>query len=400
MVKKSPNNGSTAARSVGSNRPRKTMIVVTSEMTASMFVSGFAKRLSDWGDEVVVIANSTRDLVQELEGTGIRAVSVPMHRDPHPLADLVSLVRLSMIIAREKPDVLLYATPKASLLASVAGTLLRVPLRIYQLWGLRLETVTGVGRTALSLFERLTALCSSNILANSASLASLYHNMKLSGDKPVDVLGHGSSHGVDLHFYSGSHEGLAIDEETAAFLRMGGEGLTVGFVGRIHPDKGVDTLLDAMEICVERNLRVRVVLVGPNEGALPHGITPDLPYVRLVGPVSDPRPYYREFDVLALPSKREGFPNVVLEAAAMGIPAIVTNATGVKDSVIADVTGLVVPVDDADSLAGALESLVHDRSRLECLGREARTRAQRDFDQESVWSRPELDLFSALDGGR
>lgn len=94
MVKKSPNNGSTAARSVGSNRPRKTMIVVTSEMTASMFVSGFAKRLSDWGDEVVVIANSTRDLVQELEGTGIRAVSVPMHRDPHPLADLVSLVRL------------------------------------------------------------------------------------------------------------------------------------------------------------------------------------------------------------------------------------------------------------------------------------------------------------------
>ncbi len=386
----------------GSTRPAtqstRIALVVTTGRTAHGFVSGFANFLASRNNEVFVLAGAVED-IEDIQGEGAHYVPLPFERDPHPVKDLRSLVLLIRALRAIRPDVVAYATPKASLLTAVASFALRVPRRVYQLWGLRLETVGGMRRSVLCLAERLTSCLSSAIIANSPSLAAAYTRLGLNCGRQVEVVGAGSSHGVDLQRFSRKAEVPKLDDATKEYLENH-QGLRIGFVGRMHPDKGVDTLLDAAEGCRRSGTDVAVILVGGDEGfdwerhLADGGVA-----ARVVGRVSDPRPYYEAMDVLVLPSRREGFPNVVLEAAAMGVPAIVSDATGAIDSVVHGVTGLVVPVGDSAALTIALSSLAHDPLLRSELGTRARDRAEKHFDQAAVWRKNAHALLSPF-GGR
>lgn len=360
---------------------RKTIIiVVTAEETARLFVSGFAGYLATEGHRVVIVADRLDSVASP--AAGIELAPIAMKRNPSPVADVLSLFRLTQLIRRVKPDIIMYATPKASLLGAIGGTLARVRTRIYQLWGLRLETVRGVGRVVLSAMERLTSRLSTGILANSASLGRRYTELQLNAGKRVDVLGMGSSHGVDLRRFAADADVPAPDEDLRTFLTPNEGHLVVGFIGRLHPDKGVDTLLRATEIARAEGNKIRLLVVGPNEGVNPVEPTHDTLFV---GRQRDPRPYLRCMDVLCLPSLREGFPNVVLEAAAMGIPSIVSDATGAIDSVIPGVTGLVSPVGNAEALAHALTELAQNHELVRTMGVNAHDWVKEFFQQEDVW---------------
>lgn len=369
--------------------------MVTSAMTATTFLHGYLSFLRETGWNVTLVCAPGDGLVDLAREEGIALRAIPMRRDPSPLRDLVSLVRIAVLLRRLRPDVLVYATPKASLLGAVGGSIARVRTRTYEQWGLRLETATGLSSRILTAFEKLTARLSTHIVANSPSLAARIRELGLNGGKPVYVLGEGSSHGVDVEHFSPARGHGRIDTETERFLLEESARLTVGFVGRLHPDKGIDTLLEALLICADNHVPIRVVLVGSDEGALLSHQLEELRgrvAVRTVGATSDVRPYMQAMDVLVLMSKREGFPNVVLEAASLRTPAIVADSTGTVDSVVDGITGLVVRTGDAAALAEALMGLERDRPRIRQMGIEARLRVVSSFTQRVVW-RLHSDFF-------
>lgn len=315
---------------------------------------------------------------------------LPMERGTSVVSDLVALGRWVVLLRRVRPDAVNLATPKAALLGSLAAWATRVPVRVYEMWGLRLEGARGpVQAAVLWAAERLCVLLATDVVCVSPSLREEAASRRLfgRGDHPV-VLASGSSNGVDPGRWD---PGFAAVDRDAVRARWGvGSGeLVVGFVGRVCRDKGVQDLLAA---CAQvRDLPVRLLLVGPlEEDDLGEAIAALGERVVRFGLTADLCPVYVGIDVLCLPTRREGLPNVVLEAALAEVPSITTTATGARDSVVDGRTGWLVDPGDVPSLTAILRDLAADREVVRERGRAARQRALSDFKPEGVWSHLEL----------
>lgn len=373
------------------DRPR-VLLTVTAPVTARLFLRGYAVFLAGSGYDVHIAASDVEDLASGLAAEGVTVHAVSMSREPDLSGDLKSARAMVRLLKRLRPDIVVYATPKASLLSSVAAWWTRTPVRVYSLWGIRFETARGLARHVYRAIEKVTVTCSTAVIANSESLADRAAALRLRRRDRITVPGAGSSHGVDAGHFDPDGEIGAVDEATDRFLLE--DVFTVGYVGRLHPDKGVDTLLNAVaRIGDDRS--VQTVLVGADEGALASRVDHG-PRVHSTGEVADVRPYLRRFDVVVLMSLREGFPNVVLEAAAMRVPAIVSDATGCVDAVLHGVTGFVVPRGDHRDLARRIIELRADRGSRLAMGEAARDRVRRDFDPVEVWSAHEQHLAAQL----
>lgn len=353
--------------------------VVTSDLTVGAFLKGYAHELRRQGHRLTIVC-SPGGGTAGFEGLAT-ILPLPMRREPSPLMDLVALVRMIRLFRKVRPDIVVYATPKASLLASIGAFLSGINTRVYELWGLRMETSVGFGRKVLRALERVTVALSSSVVPNSSSLASRASELGvLRGKSPV-LLGEGSSHGVDVERFSRSAVRADVDTGTRQFLDRS-SGFTIGFVGRLHPDKGVDVLIEAVRLCLASGDQVRALLVGGDEGARLPSLA-ELP-VHTVGQVADPRPYLAEMDVIVLMTLREGFPNVILEAASMEVPAIVADSTGSIDSVVDGCTGYVVPTGDVQALAIAIRSLLVDPAKRSTMGHAGRERVEDQFSHHLV----------------
>ncbi|WP_141651276.1 glycosyltransferase family 4 protein [Microbacterium sp. 3J1] len=379
--------------------------MVTSPITATTFLGGYLRFLREDGWDVTLICGDGPGVSEMASTAGVTFAPLAMRREPSPVSDLRSLVGAVRLLRRIRPDVLVYATPKASLIGSIAGRITRVPRLVYELWGLRLETAQGVARRIFAALESTTSRLSTVVIANSASLADRARALGVNGGRRVVVLGAGSSHGVDSDFFMPGAGSAALSPETA--LRLGeSERVTIGFIGRIHPDKGIDTLIDALRILGERGRAIQLLLVGGDDGAV---LDEELEQLRTVVPVhiegfaADVRGALSAMDLLVLPSRREGFPNVVLEAAAMEVPAVVSDATGCRDSVVHGVTGRIARTGDPVSLADEIDALLVDDESRRRIGRAARANVVRDFAQRDIWAlhsrawRADIDAVGATD---
>jgi len=370
-------------------------------MSAAAFYRGYLGFLTSKGWDVTLIGHSNGDLERIAESEGVRAVAIPMRRDPAPLHDVVSLARMVWLFVRTRPAAVVSATPKASLLGMVAARLAGVHVRVYQMWGLRLETETGIRRAVYRTLEKVTARGASHIIANSRSLAEAASNEGIA--RNILVLGEGSATGIDLARYSAEASMPAVDSETAQFLIDGNGAFTVGFVGRVNRDKGIPVLLEAARIAIDRGVPTQLLIVGSSESdEIEEQIERVGTTLRLhrVLAVTDPRPYFLAMNVHCLPTLREGFPNVVLEAAALGVPTITTDATGARDSVVDDETGIIFPVDDAEALAAAIVRAATEPCLLDRLSAAGRDRVRSQFDQSIVWSAHERFLATTLEKRR
>ncbi|WP_431245440.1 glycosyltransferase family 4 protein [Leifsonia xyli] len=351
-------------------------------------MSGFPAFLASRGWDVHVVC-SPGPGVDALDGTdGVTVHRLPMRRDPSPIADLRSLFAWIRLLRRLRPDVVSAGTPKAGLLGMLSARLVRVPARVYLLRGLRLETSTGLGRRILTALERVSIGCSTATVAVSRSLAARAQELRLGKRDRFVVLGDGSSNGVDVDAIERTLPSPAERDALRESLGLGA-GPVIGFVGRLTEDKGVGVLADALHLLRDRGIAVQLLVVGAAEGSATDPLTPSGVTVARTGFVTDPERYYALMDVLCLPTFREGFPNVVLEAAAAGVPTVTTDATGAVDSVVDGETGLIVPVRDAEALAEGLARLAGDAELRERLGAAARERARTRFGRATVWAAQE-----------
>lgn len=247
-----------------------------------------------------------------------------------------------------------------------------VPRRIYMLRGLKLETSTGFKRLILLASERLAAACAQVVLCNSNSMRAEALALGVAPAAKLHLLGEGSSNGVDVERFAPGPSDLRDR------LGLPHQAPVVGFVGRLTRDKGLPELIEAFEIILKAKPEAHLLLVGwfdAAEDALSAGLRVRIlnhPRIHYTGFVADTAPYYRTMDLMVLPTWREGFPNVVLEAAATGIPVITTLCTGSRDSVVPEVTGLLIPPGYPEAISEAVLKLLRNPERRSRMGQAAR----------------------------
>jgi len=251
--------------------------------------------------------------------------------------------------------------------------------------------MTGAKRKVLYFMERLASLCAHRVICVSESLRRKAVSLGLVNFEQTKVFGSGSCNGIDVPWFAAYQTRRTEAGELRRELGIPQSAPVVGFVGRFTRDKGIAELLEAFSSLRRRLPELRLLLVGDVEESdpPPPGVMQrikDDPNIVKPGFVGDAAPYYSLMDVLALPTHREGFPNVVLEAHASGKPAVVTSATGAIDSVIDGITGLIVPVRDTVALTDALAQLLSNPSLARTMGETAQKRVIAEFQQERIWS--------------
>jgi len=339
------------------------------------------------GHEVVVVSSPVAgaDALARWPGVAFQPIDIP--RPISPLRDLLAVWRLFRFLRAWQPDIVHSATPKAGLLCAVAGWLARVPVRLHTFTGQAWAERTGIVRWVGKLADRVIVALNTRTYADSRSQCEYLAAEGVAPLGRVVVLGAGSLGGVDL---------LRLDPErhraasAAVARRLGIDAKVIVFIGRVNRDKGIVELIDASRMLAQRGVAHRLILVGPFEpelDPLPDATLARIreePIINAVGYDPEPEKYLAVADVLCLPSYREGFGNVVIEAAVMGVPTVGTRIVGLRDAVEDGVTGVLVPPKDAEALARALADLLSDEPRRRALGLAARERAVRLFDARVV----------------
>lgn len=355
----------------GTVSPPRIVVGITHPQTC-LTLTGRLRALREAGFHVTLVSSPGELLDSTAAREGAEPVAIPMRRNIAPIADLIAFCRLFRLLRRLRPDIAEFSSPKAGLLGTVAAKLARVPVRIYMLRGLKLDTAKGLKRAILLAAERAAAACAHVVLANSESLRREALALRIASEAKLKLLGSGSSNGVNIARFSPGKS------DVRTRLNLPTNAPVIGFVGRLTRDKGIPELLDAFDIILYSLPDSHLLLVGWFDAA-EDALGPDMraridghPRIHFTGYVPDTAPYYHAMDLLVLPSWREGFPNVVLEAAATGIPAVTTLSTGSRDAVIPDVTGLLIQPGDPEAIAEAVLRLLRDSPRRSEMGRAAR----------------------------
>jgi glycosyltransferase involved in cell wall biosynthesis len=366
--------------------PVRTALAVTSAM-GWIFFEEIVRALRDGGFDPVLISSPGQQLQDTAEKAGVHYAAIPMSREIAPLSDLRSLWRLYQFMRRARPTITNVGTPKAGLLGGLAAWLSGVPCRIYTLHGLRLETTVGWKRTLLRCTERLACSCAHRVICVSPSVRQRAVELKVVSAGKTAIMGSGSSCGVDVQRFSPQVVNYA--NRLAKRLGIPNSVPVIGFVGRFTRDKGIPELVAAFGQLRQAWPELRLLLVGDFEDGdpVPPGIQQQIEtdsHIVCTGFVTDAAPYYGLMEVLALPTYREGFPVVSIEAQACGVPVVTTTATGAIDSIVDGVTGFVVAVGDAQALAARIDQLLRDPQLRACMGQRGRALVVREFRQEVV----------------
>lgn len=365
---------------------KPTVLHVTTVPMTLRFLAGHVAHARSKGFEVHALSSPGEALDAFGRDMDIEVHAVRMPRRITPLVDLAALWRIVRVIRRVRPTIVDAHTPKGSLLAMIAATLCRVPVRVYHQHGLPLVTATGLKRHVLRWTERTTCRLAHRVVCISTALREVLIAEGLCPEDKITVLEHGSIDGVEAdRKFNPARVSTESAEGTRARYGIPPGALVLGFVGRIVRDKGLIELVQAWRVLREEWPSLHLLVAGPFESQdpIPADVDTTLrqdPRIHLAGMVHDMPGVYRILDVLVLPTYREGFNTALLEAAAMERPVVATRVPGCVDAVLDGETGLLVPVRDVAALTAAICTYVGDPDLRRRHGANARDRALRDFD--------------------
>lgn len=368
--------------------PYKLLRISTVPGSLASLLKGQLKHLAEHYDVVAVSSpGEALDLVREREG--VRTVAVPMERRISVWKDFVSLIRLILLFAKERPDMVHSITPKAGLLSMLAAWVTRVPVRMHTFTGLVFPTATGKMQKILILMDKITCACATRVNPEGEGVKQDLIRYGIT-TKPLHIIGNGNVNGIDLtYFHVKNISGEAGELRSAYNLHP--SCFTFCFVGRMVRDKGINELVHSFVKLYSENENVRLLMVGPFEKNL-DPVLPEVeeqilshPGIVYAGFQPDVRPYLAVSDALAFPSYREGFPNVVMQAGAMELPSIVTDINGCNEIVRQGENGVIIPPKDENALYGAMKYFTQNPEDVKRMAGNAREMIAARYDQQALW---------------
>jgi lipopolysaccharide/colanic/teichoic acid biosynthesis glycosyltransferase/glycosyltransferase involved in cell wall biosynthesis len=384
----------------------RVLYVLTAPFGLEKTLGGQLRYLRSAGFEAFFACSPGEEVSGFAAREGARGEAVPIEREIAPLQDLKSVWKLWRLMRRIRPRLTNVSAPKAGLLGGLAAWLARVPCRIYTLRGLRLETAVGLKYQVLWAAEWLSCRLAHRIICVSGCLAQRLLEMRLAPPEKVLVVASGSSNGVAARHFAPTPATARRARRLRRRLRIPGRAPVLGFVGRLTRDKGIGELVAAYYQLRQNRPLARLLLVGCFESGdpVPASVRDSIerdPGILTTGFVADPAPYYLLMDVVALPTHREGYPTVALEAAAACRPFVTTRVTGAAEAVEDGETGLLIPAGNASALAQAVARLLENPQLAAAMARRAQRRALTEFSQDRVWKALEQlyrDLLASREG--
>jgi len=340
--------------------------------------------------EVIAVTGADEHLENVRQREGVRVHSIPMQRPISLLKDLVSLYRLYVFFKKEKPDIVHSMTPKAGLLSMTAAYLARVPIRIHTFTGLIFPSRNGIMQKILIVLDRFLCECATHIYPEGQGVKNDLIRYGIT-KKPLDIIANGNVNGVDTAYFNPDLYSEEQKQTLKSELKIIPEDFTYIFVGRLVGDKGINELIAAFQKLSAQKPHIKLLLVGPMEPELDpllpetvHAISAN-PNIISVGWQNDIRPYFAISDALVFPSYREGFPNVVMQAGAMGLPSIVTDINGCNEIIRENTNGLIIPAKDEKAIFNAMTMLTSDKNVYISLQKNSREMIVSRYQQKLVW---------------
>lgn len=341
--------------------------------------------------EVVAVSGNDNHLENVARREGVRTVAVKMERQISPFKDLVSLWKLFWLFRKEQPHIVHSITPKAGLLSMTAAYFAGVPIRIHTFTGLIFPSKTGLLQHVLIFMDKLLCFFATNIYPEGQGVKKDLVDYKITS-KPLKVLANGNVNGIDTSYFDPNTVPTTDKEELRSSLGILQDDFVFIFVGRIVTDKGINELVAAFNRYSKVNQKVKLLLVGPQEVDLDPLLSGTLEILKSnkliieVGFQSDVRSHYAIADALVFPSYREGFPNVVLQAGAMGLSSIVTNISGCNEIIVDLKNGIIIPSKDQDAIYQAMNELVSNTTLQNLLKVNSREMIESSYEQNLVWN--------------
>ena len=370
--------------------PKKLIRITTIPLSLEKLLEGQLSYMNQYYEVTAIAAEKDR-LEAYGRDNGVNTFWVEMTRAITPLMDAKAVWKLYKYFKREKPLIVHTHTPKAGIVGMLAAKLAGVPLRLHTVAGLPLMETTGNKRKLLDFVEKLTYRLATKVYPNSKGLKDIILKEGFAEEKKLKVLGKGSSNGIDTKYFDPSNYSETEQLKLRRELGIPEKDLVFIFIGRLVSEKGINELVVAFKRLQEQKPNVSLLLVGPFEEDLDPLSGESLkaieshPKIYTTGYQVDVRPYFAVSDVLTFPSYREGFPNVVMQAGAMGLPSIVSNINGCNEIIKEDKNGIIIPVKDEGALFNAMELLAGNEEFRRKLASNSREEICKYYEREEFW---------------
>lgn len=363
---------------------KKICCITTCDITFEPFVVEAMHQFVDKGYDVYLVSNMSERFKQAYEHE-YHCIHLPMNRGISIRDMIVMPFRFYNLFKREKFDLIQYATPNASLYASIGAWMARMPIRLYCQWGIRYVGLSGVMRRVLKTLEHLTCKLSTDICPASRKNLEYAVSEGLYKANKAAIIGDGGTVGVDLMKYDLMKKTDYREEIFTKYPKLKGATVFCS-VGRMTRDKGSFELLEAfLQLAKERD-DVILMMIGRNEDSLPIHLAEALKHDRIIvtGYTFEVYKYLSAADVLVHPSYREGFSMVIQEAMAMGLAVVTTDIPGPSEVIEKDVTGILVEARSTSSLLDGMRQMIADPERMKLMGEAGRKRCEELFNRERM----------------
>ena len=375
---------------------KKLIRITTVPLSLKVLLKGQLRFMASNGFDVKGVSSEGEELREVHENEGIAVEAITMSRKITPFQDLKSLWEMWNFLRKEKPQIVHTHTPKAGIIGMLAARLAGVPHRLHTVAGLPLMEATGTKRKILNFVEKLTYSSATRVYPNSKGLYDFILQNNFTQSNKLKIIANGSSNGIDTAFFSPDQvtqiERVTLREK----LNIQPDDFVFVFVGRIVSDKGINELIKAFSElqAVENNepAGIKLLLVGGLENDLDPLNPETLAEINQnkdiisVGFQQDVRSFFAIADALVFPSYREGFPNVVMQAGAMGLPSIVSDINGCNEIIIEGENGLIIPSKNVEKLKEKMLTLAKDKNLYTKLKGNSRRMIENRYEQSVVWN--------------